>query len=364
MKWAWRVLIRLVKWSVLVAVLVEVISLITITASNYLIYGSVYEGSRARYDAHTLFLEKDGRRETTFNKTADDPSRNRVIWMFGGSTLRGSTDDDRKTLPSIVARELNRTATDGLAYTVINFGVNSFNCLLELKYLQKALIEEKRPPDLIVFYDGANDCTYFPQYRTPYGHHGYRRVRALVESYRNQRLGLLKPVNAAVSASFTKELYDKVTALTDLIQPDAPLLSEYVDLTEKRYEHVNKLADAYGARFVAFWQPLLWVETDEVGRTVQEQEKHAAMNPSRFATLKGNITIVYDGIEKNLRGKPYFVEFRNILCGRMQIVYRADGVHLEDAGREMVGMAVAQALRERFVRVGAERFAAREGRSP
>ncbi|MGD9782718.1 MAG: SGNH/GDSL hydrolase family protein [Kiritimatiellia bacterium] len=345
---AWRLLVRAGAVGLAAVVGLELFSFAAISGSNYLIYGSAFEGSRARYDAHALFLAKDGRRATAFNETSGDPARDRVIWMFGGSTLRGSTDDDRRTVPSIVSRELNRSATNGLRYTVVNFGVNSFNSLLEIKYLQKALIEEDRAPDMVVFYDGANDCTYYSQYRTPYGHHGYRRVRALVESYRNRPLGLLKPLWAAACASFTKELHDKLSSLTDVLAPDDPGLMEYLDLTQKRYRHVGVVAGAYGADFAVFWQPLQWVETGDVGKEIREAERDYVLDSDRFSTLKKNIDTVYGGVENRLRGQSYFIPFRNVLCGRGQAVYRADGVHLEDAGREMVGVAMADALRDRL----------------
>jgi hypothetical protein len=66
---------------------------------------------------------------------------------------------------------------------------------------------------MIVFYDGANDAKYFAEHRTPYGHHGYRRVRSLIESYYASWFGLLKPVTAATHASFTGELWDKIHRL-------------------------------------------------------------------------------------------------------------------------------------------------------
>jgi lysophospholipase L1-like esterase len=268
--------------------------------------------------------------------------------MFGGSTMRGCTDDDAKTLPSIVARTLNAGPTNGRAYSAVNFGVDSFNSLLETKYLQKALIEEPGDPDLVVFYDGANDSTYLSELRTPYAHHGYRRVRGLIESYRNRKLGILKPLNAAVYASFTKEALDKLTSVTDRIAPDSRLLADYLDLTEKRYDHVARVAAAYGAEFVLFWQPLLWVETGSVEARVKEEEWGYTLPADRFPAFRSNVLLVNQSVAERLADKPYFVDFRNALCGRTQTVYCADGVHLRDAGRELVGLAMADVIRDRL----------------
>jgi hypothetical protein len=38
------------------------------------------------------------------------------------------------------------------------------------------------------------------------GHYCYRRLRAAIESHRSSRFGVLKPLNAALTSSFTKEL--------------------------------------------------------------------------------------------------------------------------------------------------------------
>ncbi len=84
---------------------------------------------------------------------------------------------------------------------VTNFGENTFNSVLEIKYLQKLLMKSTRRPDLIIFYDGANDCIYFNQYRNPDAHYGYRSLQGPIESYRQTHFGLLKPLVAALYAS-------------------------------------------------------------------------------------------------------------------------------------------------------------------
>ena len=82
--------------------------------------------------------------------------------MFGGSTTRGISDADSKTMPSYLAKVLNE-ADPKLTARVVNFGNDGYNGLLETKYLEKMLIESPTRPKLIVFYDGANDSAYFAQ---------------------------------------------------------------------------------------------------------------------------------------------------------------------------------------------------------
>jgi len=167
----------LLKWLLIGVFGVELCSFLIISISNVILYGHLREGSRAVYDPYTLFLQTPAVRPTAGNSISPDTSKNRTIWMFGGSTMRGATDDDSRTIPSFLAKYLNEGGRD-LHFEVVNFGTNSFNSLLEIKYLEKALIEKVPRPDLIVFYDGANDTKYFVEHRTADGHYGYRRVRA------------------------------------------------------------------------------------------------------------------------------------------------------------------------------------------
>ena len=345
MKKSLRLILAILKWTVITLVAVEVMSFLVLTLFNFFIYGSIWEGSRVNYDAYTLFQE--GPRPTANNPINLPSSKDhRTIWMFGGSTMRGSTDDDAKTIPSFLAGLLNREEKP-LSFTVSNFGENSFNSLLETKYLQKLLIESPTRPNLIIFMDGANECVYFSQNRTPYAHHGYQRVRALIESHRRSLFGLLKPLTAAVYASFTLEMYNKLRQTVIPIRADSRELHNFVDLTVQRYDYVNQQAGFYGARFLLFWQPILWVEDCAVAPQVREREKNYAINKVRFAAVRHNSQVIYQALADRLRDKPYFVDCQNILCSRTEPVYKPDGVHLQDAGRSMVARRMSEVLKER-----------------
>jgi lysophospholipase L1-like esterase len=340
-RFAWRI----IKWSVLIVVAVEALSFIVVACSNYLLYGSRFEGSRARYDAHALFLHRDGPRPTAFSRKSDDPGRNRLLWMFGGSTTRGSTDDDAKTIPSFLAQELNRDG-NGLCWTVRNFGVNSFNSLMQAKYLQRQLIEEQEKPDMIVFLDGANDATYFATYRIPDAHFGYSKVRGIIESYRNRWFGILKPVYSAAYASYTKELWDKFTQTMTRIPPEAPELAAFAESVVRRYAFLQKLCAALGIRFVVFWQPTRWVETLPVAPAVREKESKGIISADLLPAYGHNMRVVSEAVVRRAGSLPCFVDFHNILTSRTNLVYREDGVHFLDDGSESLAKVLAGVIRK------------------
>lgn len=345
MKKPLRLILSLLKWVVIVLVVVEILSFLFLTLANLFIYGSIWEGSRVNYDAYTLFQE--GPRPTANNAPVAVAAKNHhLIWMFGGSTMRGSTDDDAKTIPSFLAGILNR-GEQPKSFTVLNFGENSFNSLLETKYLQKDLIERHTRPNLIIYYDGANECVYFSQFRTPYAHHGYQRVKALIESHRRSLFGLLKPLNAAIYSSFTWQLYDKLQQAVIPIHADSPVLRNFVARTVERYDYVNDQAGFYGAKFILFWQPILWVENCQVAPQVAKIEANYAINKLRFAAVRHNFQVTYQALAAALKDKPYFVDFQNIMCNRTKPVYKPDGVHMLDAGRKMVAREMVRVLKER-----------------
>ena len=135
------------------------------------------------------------------------------------------------------------------------------------------LIEASQLPDLNIFYDDANDCAYFNQYHTPQAHYGYRRLCGLIESHRRSYLSLFKPLNPALYSSFTKETFDKFRQIMVPVYFENPVPQELLSATEKRYEHIRRLAAAYGAEFILVWQPFLWVATEEVDHGSRERKK-------------------------------------------------------------------------------------------
>jgi hypothetical protein len=329
------------KWLIITLLVVELFSFMIIIGSNYLIYGQVRDCDPVRYDPYTLFVSERSPRPTLNNPSAPDPQKYRLIWLFGGSTMNGADVADGQTIPSFLARDLNQVDPRLPAY-LINFGEPSFNSLMEAKYLEKAMIEQPALPDLVIFYDGANDCTYFAQNRTPYAHLGYRRLKGLIESYHHSYFGFLKPFYAAAYASFTNELYDKIRQGVIPLKADDPQLLKFVDSVEKRYDYINKVTQGFGAKFLLFWQPFWWVETAKVSTAVNQKED---VSLPKHMAVRHNFEIIDRALADRLKDKPYFIDYRNVLCARTQPAYQDDGIHLLGIGNEMVAGQMARYLK-------------------
>lgn len=346
MKALFKAVFFCIKWAVIIALGVELLSFAVVAGSNLVLYGKLREGSVVFYDPYTIYLNIEGQKPTSSPPEKLVP-REHVVWMFGGSTMRGATEDPSKTIASVLSDQLNKDLDDR-KIVVENFGENSFTSLLEVKYLQKQLIENSKKPDTIVFYDGANESSYFAQYRDVYAHHGIRRLRGLIESYFKSFFGMFKALNAAVRASFTKELYDKVMLVQVKVEPNSPQLNEFVDKTLQRYDYVQRTAECYGADFYLFWQPAYWIESSPVADDVQEKEKNLLIHADSFAATKWNFQTVNQALYDKLKVRPYFHDLRNVLTARGDTTYKPDGVHLNDRGRSMVGDAMAQVMTPRL----------------
>ena len=203
-----------------------------------------------------------------------------------------------------------------------------------------------RRRNLIVFYDGGNDCTYFAQDRTPDGHQGYDRLRGMIEDYHRSFFGLLKPLNAAMWSSFTREIYDKMREGVFRIDPHDPELRKFADSCEQRYDYVNKVSAGFGAKFLLIWQPCWWAETKPVAAAVRARED---IIMSKKSALRHNFVVTYNALMERLKDKPYFVDFRNIVCSRTEPVYQPDGLHMLAVGREMMARHFNQVLKERLL---------------
>jgi len=328
-------------------IFVEVFSFLVVITSNYWIYGQLRDGERVHYDPYILFQTDGYPRPTHHNPPMPEPGKTKILWLFGGSTMAGATDYDDRTIPSFLAASLNEEKPLVPAY-LTNYGEPSFNSLMETKYLEKVLIENPIRPDIIIFYDGANDCTYFAQTREPEGGHlGYSKVKGLIESYQRSFFGLFKPLNAAIYASFSKELYEKIRQGVLPIAADSPDLQRFVDVAEKRYDFVNETAAKRGVKFLLIWQPTWWAETDQIAPSVKRKEdKNIVIG--RFFALRHNFTVINNALVARLKNKPYFIDFQNILCPRTEPTYQDDGIHLEDGGRKMVAQRMSRLLKERF----------------
>ncbi len=331
---------KAVKIAAVVALCVELASMVLVKAGTYMAYGQVIEIVKVAYDTYTVFTARQGVRPTAHNRPHERFDSMRRVWMFGGSTMLCSTTNQAgDTLASDLSGLLNGADREH-GYVLTNYAVPSFNSLMEIKQLQKAMVESPERPDALVFYDGVNDANLFIQFHSADGHFGMDKLKGLMESSGNKVLSFLNPLVAAYYASYTRELAMKVRGLVVRLDPDGAELEALVDSVERRYDYVERQARDMGVPFLLFWQPARWIE--DCGEPSEELRK---LEPDKFdlavlSRLRRNYRLITDAVARRLSGKPYFVDLRQTLCGRTFRAYWDDGVHMFNEGNQAMAKAM------------------------
>jgi hypothetical protein len=84
------------------------------------------------------------------------PGTYRILCLGGSTTFGTSVTEDHLTYPARLEHYLNEGAPAGRTYQVWNCGVNGYNTVENLIYLELSLVELE--PDAILVYDAANDA--------------------------------------------------------------------------------------------------------------------------------------------------------------------------------------------------------------
>jgi hypothetical protein len=198
-----------------------------------------------------------------------------TVYFFGGSAMFGMFQRDDRTIPSDVAR---LAAADGLHVRVVNYGVQAYANWQETLLLER-LITEGRPPDLAVFYDGANQLV------EQFEEGPHRSASTTLTREIAAKLGLGRPAQTQ-DKDLGRALYDAwadKSALHSLAQRlgladqpaadtprlQSPWVGDQGDHPERRGRYgaeiyargvtvARRLSRSYGFQTAFFWQPLIY----------------------------------------------------------------------------------------------------------
>ncbi len=70
---------------------------------------------------------------------------------------------------------------------------------------------------------------------------------------------------------------------------------------------------------------------------------------SKKSALRDNFLVTYNALVERLKDKPYFINLQNSVCSRTEPVYQPDGIHMLDAGREIMAQHFNRVVKERFL---------------
>ncbi len=277
---------------------------------------------RKPYTGKYININEKGLRKTIY--TIDDEVKEKPIkkiFMFGGSTMWGSGVRDEFTIPSLVGSGLAKLTIHA---EVTNFGESGYVSTQEMMELFLQL-REGNIPDLVVFYDGANDV--FSAYQQ--GKAGIPQN----ESNREKEFNSLRSKKRSLMVFFESlKTLSTVKFIIGLIQPEMnplpysgseiqKLATESIEVYLKNITTINLWAKEYSFKAVYYWQPTIFNKPELSNFEKQEAEKygfikdivHAAdlqvsnIKTNRESTVFYNISDIFRN-----ESKPIFIDYCHV----------------------------------------------------
>jgi hypothetical protein len=261
-----------------------------------------------------------------------------TIWMFGGSTMRGNGSPDWGTIPSQLGQLFEKA---GQPACVRNFGEGAWVSTQEVTQLALALKSETRKPNLVIFYDGAND-TFVPyQSGRPDVHMNFNTIKNQFEGQRSLRDGTF----SYLLQTNTLRLIFSLTARAAMRAGDRPVpsgdLNGLAQASTNNYfanmDIVSGLAKQYGFDYGFFWQPVLF--TTRKTLVGEEQQIRRSKTQAHLADWAPRM---YDLV----RGQQHshFYDLTNTFDQSDQKLF-LDWCHITMTGNELIARKMFAAFR-------------------
>jgi hypothetical protein len=310
------------------------------TASRRQSYRSFVTWGRTPFQGAFINIDRDGRRVTPGAVCSAESYK---VFAFGGSAMWGTGSPDWGTIPAYLETEL--TAVRQGPVCVANFGESAYGSTEGVIQLMLEL-RSGHVPDLVIFYDGANDTYSAYQSGRSTLHPNITQIAAKFEKPSS-------PFLAWVKASHSYRLLERlVTKLKQQERHDSRALSTYKTMgidTEAlsngvvttylgNYEVVKALARKYGFRPVFFWQPVLLVGSKPL--TGEEREMKAEQDPALTELYQS----VYRRVEQAARTHEGLYYMGNVFDDFKPLVW-IDHAHVTPEGNRVVAREMLQATR-------------------
>ncbi|MCH8062436.1 MAG: SGNH/GDSL hydrolase family protein [Chloroflexi bacterium] len=320
-----------------------------ISGANGIRYEPYVIWKRKPYIGSLVNVDQDGNRVTHFNSDEPDALK---IWMFGGSTIWGWGAPDFQTVPSLLSRNLNEDW--GVDTVITNFGEDGYVSTQEMILFLREL-QSDRTPDLVIFYDGANDAAaaaLWPQ--IPGVHHNLSSVKGKLEdrkptfSSRIRSLAIFKVLNIALRqvGLDTNASIPAGTALAAGREDDAALTARRAfDILLQNRKIISALEDAYGFRSLFMFQPALGIGDKPL--TSEEESMYAISlaRPEGYALRMG--ALMRPELLRYLKSgsaADNVFDMSNVFKNTTETVY-LDWAHLSGEGNRLVAEKMSGIVR-------------------
>jgi hypothetical protein len=299
------------------------------------------------FQGTTINIGTDGRRATwqslPGNRGRSGPKGSIKLLMLGGSSLWGFGARDDQTIPSIVARELDRR---GYGVEVKNVAEIGYTTTQELVALMRELQAGYRP-DVVAFYDGVNDTTS-----------AFLESEAGLttnEANRRKEFNLLQSPGRLAAALSRKLLLDSgsyrfalavrrklgtnqatlPSAVTD--ESMRALAERAVQTYEANVAIVESLSRSYGFQPLFFWQPTVFDKPTLVAFERDEAAKFRWSAPM-FAAVYGRIRS-----SRGLKADRAFHDLSQLFAGTEGLVF-IDYCHTTETANAPIAAEIVRSV--------------------
>jgi hypothetical protein len=253
------------------------------------------------------------------------------VYFFGGSTMWGTGADDANTIPSLV------TQIGG--YRSENYGESAYTAHQSLVLLVQ-LLQEGHRPNVVVFYDGANEVAHKCRSElTPKSHAREGQVRSALAATKGENVyGLRYMVEPLVALAGV--VSSRLALLTGSRQrtwhfachSDAARAQQIADNLIQDWDIARRLVESYGGKFIGILQPVTYFSDTKLD--------HLKLSD----TEKVQFRAVYPLIRQRMQGRPGLYDFTGVL-DRKEYLY-VDFCHLSPNGNRYIAHRVVEVLAE------------------
>ena len=215
---------------------------------------------RKPFTGEYIHVDQNGSRKTITKShplSGNQPQIN--LFFLGGSSMWGSGVRDANTIPSLTGNELT---IKGFNPRISNFGESGY---VSSQEVAKLIIELKNGniPDIVVFYDGANDIfSSLQSGKAGFPQNENNRVKEFntLKEKKKSFLVFFQSLRSLATVKFINRQFGggqvvfqelQESELQDLAQSTVYYYNENIRL-------VNALAKEYGFQAVFYWQPTIF----------------------------------------------------------------------------------------------------------
>ena len=300
-------------------------------------------------------VDADGIRQTTLPEPRQPaPGTALKVFMFGGSTMWGAGVGDAATIPSILAKELQR---QGVVAQIVNFGETGYVSTQEVMTLMLQL-QKGNIPDLVIFYDGVNDTfSAYQQHLAGLPQNEFNRVREFnlssAGAFKQRRDMVIQDVVTKLATlRFAKGLLQRlgVRRKAELVanpvalgQPEADsqaLAQALINTYTNNMELVSALSKHYRFEYLFYWQPTIFQKASLTKYELGQREAVQTIEPFFRKT--------YDLMQQSAlvaRREPSVHDLSLLLTDVPHPMY-LDWCHLGEAGNKLIAQRMAQDVLE------------------